>query len=302
MDRARDRLPSVATGPEDGETGGSVDLHLHSTASDGALAPEHLVERAVAAGLRAIALTDHDTVAGIPPGLAAGQRLGLRVISGCEFSVAAPWGEMHVLGYFLPPDSPVLEAFLQRRRADRERRARAMVICLQANAVAIKLEDVSNEAGGAAVGRPHVARALVGRGAVGSVNEAFDRYLARGRPCFVEKTLPAFAEVADLVHRVGGIVSAAHLKDRGTLSVLRRLQEEGLDAVETRHPSHDPDTRAWLTKHALELGLLRSGGSDWHGDPTSGADFAPIGSQSVPAAWLDELARKAAHPTLSEVR
>src|SRR5213594_3006953 len=111
--------------------GATVDLHVHSTASDGSLSPEAVVERARAAGLGAIALTDHDTLAGIPAAVAAGQRLGLRVVGGCEFSAAAPWGEMHVLGYFLPSESPVLDGFLERCRADRVRRGREMVTRLQ---------------------------------------------------------------------------------------------------------------------------------------------------------------------------
>ncbi|HXE56515.1 MAG TPA: PHP domain-containing protein [Gemmatimonadales bacterium] len=276
MDRPRDGVPPLAT----------VDLHLHTTASDGSLAPSELVARARAAGLAAIAITDHDTTAGVAAAIDAGARLGVRVVSGCEFSVAAPWGEMHLLGYFLPLDSPDLEDFLARCRRDRERRAEDMVTRLRAHGVPIEVRDVAGEAAGGAVGRPHVARALLRRGVVGTVEEAFDRFIARGRPCFVEKRLPAFAEVADLVHRLGGVVSAAHLGERGTRAALRRFQAEGLDAVETRHPAHHPDRCAWLTESALALGLLRTGGSDWHGDPAGGYS---LGSQDVPIDWLEAL-------------
>jgi len=278
-----------------------VDLHVHSSASDGELAPEHVVERAARAGLAAVALTDHDTLDGVAAAARAGARLGIRVVGGCEFSVAAPWGEMHVLGYFLPPGSRTLEDFLARCRADRERRGRAMVERLRRAGVSLVDGDVLAEADGGAIGRPHVARALVRRGHVGSVGEAFDRYLARGRPAFVEKTLPAFAEVAALVHRVGGVVSAAHLKDRGTRSLLERLQGEGLDAVETRHPSHDADQRVRLTELALSLGLLRTGGSDWHGEPEGDDTHGDVGSQQVPLEWLERLeaARPAPTPTIS---
>jgi predicted metal-dependent phosphoesterase TrpH len=220
----------------------------------------------------------------------------VRVIGGCEFSVAAPWGEMHLLGYFLPADSTELESFLGACRADRDRRARGMVSRLAGLGIEISSDDVLAEASGGAVGRPHVARALVRRGAVGSVNEAFDRYLGRGRPCFVEKTLPSFADVAALVHRLGGVVSAAHLRDRATRASLSRLRDEGLDAVETRHPRHDGEIRARITDLALELGLARTGGSDWHGD--AGDAHADIGTQDVPAEWLPELERRRPTPAV----
>ena len=266
-----------------------VDLHMHSTASDGVLAPAAVVERAAARGLAAIALTDHDTLAGIAEAQSAGDRLGVRVVGGCEFSVAAPWGEMHLLGYFLPSGSAELEGFLERCRTDRVRRAREMVTRARGLGLALDYDDVLLEAGNAAVGRPHVARAMVRRGAAVDVGAAFDRYLARGRPAFVEKVLPAFAEVADIVHRLGGVVSAAHLRDRGTRAWLGRLRGEGLDAVETRHPSHDPECRARLTDLALELGLRRTGGSDWHGEDFPDRGHAALGAQEVPMEWLEAL-------------
>jgi len=267
----------------------TIDLHLHSTASDGKVSPEGVVSRARAAGLAAIALTDHDTLAGVPEALAAGERLGVRVVAGCEFSVAAPWGEMHVLGYLLPADSVELEQFLERCRADRRRRAEEMVSQLQRLGVDLSFESVLQESGGAALGRPHVARALVRQGGAADPNDAFDRFIGRGKPAFVEKTLPAFAAVSQVVHAAGGVVSAAHLKERGTRAIIHRLKDEGLDAVETRHPSHDPDVRARLTDIAIELGLLRTGGSDWHGDPGPGVTHGAMGSQQVPAEWLDRL-------------
>ena len=266
-----------------------ADLHVHSTASDGSLPPEQVVERAAQAGLAIVALTDHDTVDGVPAALAAGARLGIRVVSGCEFSVLAPWGEMHVLAYFLPAASIELDEFLSRCRADRNRRGMEMVRLLQQLGVPIDEAAVLAQAAGGALGRPHVARALRKAGVVRTLDEAFDKYLGRGRPAFVDKALPTFTAVASLVHRLGGIVSAAHLKDRGTRSTLVRLRADGLDAVETRHPSHDADTRARLTDLALELGLGRSGGSDWHGEAEDGWNHGALGSQEVPAEWLDRL-------------
>ena len=254
------------------------------------------MERARASSLLAIALTDHDTVAGVPAAVAAGERHGLRVVAGCEFSCAAPWGEMHVLGYFLPSESLELEAFLERRRADRVRRGREMVGRLQALGVPLEFEDVLRQSRGGAVGRPHVARAIVRQGSAIDVGDAFDRYLGRGRPAFVEKILPTFREVAEVVHAVRGMVSVAHLKERGTRSFLERLKRDGLDAVEVRHPSHDADLRARLTGIALRLGLLRTGGSDWHGDPEPGETHGALGSQEVPLEWLERLEALRAGP------
>ena len=216
----------------------------------------------------------------------------MRVVSGCEFSTAASWGEMHVLGYFLPADHAGLGAFLTRCREDRVRRGRAMVEGLQAWGVDVSFDDLVRETGNAAMGRPHLARALVRLGKVPSVDEAFQQWLAKGRPAYVEKRLPSFREVADLVHDVGGLVSAAHLRDRATRAVLTLLREEGLDALEIRHPAHSPEMRTRLSAAARDLGLRRSGGSDWHGDEDGEGSHAMIGSQQVPAEWLDLLGNR----------
>lgn len=290
MDGARNGVPPLTAAATR-----TVDLHLHSTASDGRLEPEEVVARAAAVGLSAIALTDHDSLAGIGRAAAAGGAAGVRVIGGCEFSVGVPWGEMHLLGYFLPHDSSRLDAFLASCRADRVRRARAMVDRLQRLGVEIRFDEVLAVAAGGAVGRPHVARVLVERHVVPDLGEAFNRYLGRGRPAFIDKVLPRLREVAQLVHEVGGLVSAAHLKDRATRAVLERFQADGLDAVEVRHPSHSPDVTARLGELARGLGLLQTGGSDWHGEDSAVGGHDTIGSQAVPEAWLEALeARRAA--------
>lgn len=289
MDRAGVWVSPLSATEDVGASGLLADLHMHSTASDGSLPPEQVIARAAAAGLAAVALTDHDTVAGVPAALAAGARLGIRVVSGCEFSVLAPWGEMHVLAYFLPEGPSELDDFLSACRADRNRRGMEMVRLLQQLGVDISEESVLAESAGGALGRPHVARALRRAGVVRTLDEAFDKYLGRNRPAFVDKALPTFSTVASLVHRLGGIVSAAHLKDRGNRTTLVRLRADGLDAVETRHPSHDGETRARLTDLALSLGLGRSGGSDWHGEAEDGWNHGALGSQQVPLAWLDQL-------------
>lgn len=236
-----------------------------------------------------MALTDHDTTAGLTEALETGDALGVRVIGGCEFSVAVAWGEMHLLGLFLPAGDAGVENFLRTARADRERRALGMVNALNGLGLRISYADVEREAAGGAVGRPHVARALLSLGHVQTIQQAFDRYIGKNRPAYVDKGLPAFAEVATLVHAAGGIVSAAHLRYRATRDVLAALQSEGLDAVETRHPSHGGDITTNITEMATALGLGRTGGSDWHGEMHPEAAHSLLGSQSVPDEWLADL-------------
>ena len=266
-----------------------IDLHCHSTASDGVLAPAQVVATAAALGLTAISLTDHDTTAGLTEARAAAARLGIEVVGGCEFSVAVDWGEMHLLGYFVEPGDGDIEEFLTAARADRSRRARDMVSKLVGLGIPVSYDDVAREAGGGAVGRPHVARALFQAGRVTTIQQAFDRYIGRGRPAFVEKMLPSLTDVAALVHARGGLVSAAHLKSFGTITNLTKLKSEGLDAVETRHPSHTGDYLATITDAAHALGLGRTGGSDWHGESDAGGTHAQLGSMQVPDEWLSEL-------------
>jgi predicted metal-dependent phosphoesterase TrpH len=226
-----------------------------------------------------------------------GAKLGVRVIPGCEFSVRAPWGELHVLAFFLPPEHERLQAFLRNTRAARRRRGEQMVSKLQSLGVAIDLDDVQAQLGGGggdggALGRPHVARALVDCGACDNISDAFRRYLGRGRAAYVEKPLPKLSEVTTLVHDVGGITAAAHLGDHGTEAQLRIFQDQGLDCVEVRHPSHAPAIEQRLTRIAERLGLGMSGGSDWHGESEYGESHAPLGGMRVPDTWLEPLERR----------
>lgn len=267
-----------------------IDLHLHSTASDGVHPPAEVVQRAAAAGLDVIALTDHDTTDGVAEAGRAAGDAGLRVVAGCEFSVGVAWGEMHLLAYFLPADAEELNAFLAAQRTNREWRAAEIVRRLNAAGVPVVLHDVMAAADGGAVGRPHVARALLARGTVHDIQGAFDRFLGRGRPAFVPKRLPAVGDVTALIRRVGGVSSAAHLGHRASRRVLTALVAAGVDAVEVRHPAHDEDTQHRMETLVRELGLLPSGGSDWHGDDAAVAtERAPLGAITVPVEWLAAL-------------
>jgi hypothetical protein len=277
-----------------------VDLHVHTTASDGEFTPAEVVGRAAEVGLAAIALTDHDTLGGVPEAEAAGERLGVRVVAGCEFSASAPWGELHLLGYFLSPDDDALLEFLQQQQDGRAARADHIVERLRGLGVPLESRAVRFHAGGT-IGRPHVARALVEAGAVEDIAEAFDRYLGRGRPAFVAKVLPSTEEVCAVVHGGGGVLSAAHLRDRASRGTLKRLAAAGVDAVEARHPSHDPDMAGRIERLAAEVGMVVTGGSDWHGDSRLAASRGVLGSQQVPAAWLERLEDRQRSLNASEV-
>jgi 3',5'-nucleoside bisphosphate phosphatase len=266
-------------------------LHCHSTASDGECEPAEVARRARAVGLAAIALTDHDSTDGVADAAQEGAKLGVRVIPGCEFSVRAPWGELHVLALFLPQADARLQTFLRDTRAARRRRGEQIIAKLQGLGVVIDLEDVQAQLGGdgRALGRPHVARALVDCGVCDNVSDAFRRYLGRGRAAYVEKPLPKLGEVADLVHDVGGLTVAAHLGDHGKEGQLRIFQDQGLDCVEVRHPSHAPAVEQRLMRIAERLGLGITGGSDWHGESEYGESHAPLGGMRVPDTWLEPL-------------
>ncbi|HET8712867.1 MAG TPA: PHP domain-containing protein [Gemmatimonadales bacterium] len=287
-------------GPRPRSTTPHIDLHCHSTASDGECEPSEVARHARAAGLSAIALTDHDTTDGIADATHEAAKLGVRIIPGCEFSVRAPWGELHVLALFLPYANERLQGFLRDTRAARRRRGEQMVTKLQSLGVAIELEDVQAQliGGDGALGRPHVARALVDCGACEDISDAFRRYIGRGRAAYVEKPLPRLSEVTDLVHEVGGITVAAHLGDHGTEAQIRTFQDQGLDCVEVRHPSHQPAVEQRLLKIAERLGMGVSGGSDWHGESEYGGNHAPLGSMQVPYTWLEPLERRAETATM----
>lgn len=268
---------------------GGVDLHLHSQASDGECAPEDIPRRARAAELGVIALTDHDTLAGVAAACRAGEEAGVTVIAGCEFSVAADWGEMHLLAYYLPAQHADLDDFLMRQRTERVARGQAMVRRLQALGMEVTDQDVTVAAGTGAVGRPHVARAMVALSLVRDVQDAFDRYLAIGRPAYVPKRLPPLATVAELVRSAGGVTSAAHLHERADPQSLERLKRVGVDAVEAVHPAHDDRTRRRIEQFAARAGLLVSGGSDWHGASRVDQRRAQLGVVTIPGAWEEAL-------------
>ena len=262
---------------------GFVDLHMHSTASDGSRTPSDVVRAAKAAGLAAIALTDHDSVAGLAEAQAVGQELGVRVVNGVELSAVEGEAETHLLGLHLG-DTQCIERGLEGLREMRQRRAVTIVGKLVALGVMITMDDVLRHAGGGAVGRPHVARAMVGDGWAVDVRDAFDRYLGAGRPAYVAKDQLGMPDAIAMIHEAGGIAVLAHPGGAGTRERLAALAALGMDGVEVKHPGHSPSDTNRLRTLSEQLGLVVSGGSDWHG-----ASDGPrtIGMMQVPMEWLE---------------
>ena len=268
--------PTEAGGPR------FVDLHAHSTASDGAAPPAALVAAARQAGLSAIAVTDHDTVAGVRPAIAAAEGSGLRVVPGVELSAVDTSGETHLLGLHLA-DLESLDARLAELRDMRRTRAERIVQRLNALGVRVTMEEVLRQAAGGAIGRPHIARALIANGWAGDLRTAFDRYLGAGRPAFVAKDRLSLADAIAMVHRAGGVAILAHPGAAATVERLKALTALGLDGVEVRHPSHDDAEVGRILALTERLGLLPSGGSDWHGQPDGSR---VLGVMRVPSEWL----------------
>ncbi len=249
-----------------------IDLHLHTTASDGRLTPAQLVARVAAAGITTMSVTDHDTVAALAAvGVEAAAR-GIRLVPGIEITSVAEQRDVHLLGYFFDPTSPPLLTFLEGQRAQRVARVREIGARLAGLNMPIDVEALVTTAAtrpGTSVGRPQVARALVEAGHVASVAEAFERWLATGLPAFVPRTGPSPATVVAAIHAAGGIASFAHPAVTRRDALIAPLAEQGLDAIEVYHSDHMPEDVQLYRGLAQRLGVLVSGGSDFHGDPST---------------------------------
>jgi predicted metal-dependent phosphoesterase TrpH len=264
---------------------GGVDLHTHPEVSDGALAPAALVEGAVRAGVAVLAVTDHDAV----EGAAEARRVappGLTVLTGVELTCAIDGREAHVLAYGVDPGDAAFRAALERFRLQREERARAMIARLQARGIAIEYAEVAAISGRGTVARPHVAQALLARGVVSSLQEAFTRFLGRHAPAFVPKPALEPRDAFDLVRAAGGISSLAHPGTFQRDDLIPRLAAAGLEALEARHTEHGHALAAHYEKMAEQLSLLPTGGSDFHGTP---GHRSRIGTPAVPRSWADAL-------------
>lgn len=259
----------------------AIDLHTHSTASDGMLAPARLVALAVERGLRVLALTDHDTVAGVAEASAAAEAAGIRFIPGVELSTHVEAGEVHMLGYFIDPTNRTLLDALARFREAREGRAEAIVARLCAAGAPIRLERVLEFAAGGSIGRPHVARALVEAGHATSIGDAFDRWLVRGRPGYVERFKLTPADAVRLIREVRGVPVLAHPHSADNLpGLLPELLDAGLAGLECYYGDYDDHRRAEYLALARRHNLVPTGGTDFHGFGV--AHRRPLGGTYVP--------------------
>jgi len=273
-----------------------IDLHSHTTHSDGSATPRELLAQARAAGASAVAITDHDTVTGLKEGRAAAAEFDIELIDGIEISAEYSPGTMHILGYFINAESAGLNAALVGLREARERRNPQIAERLQSLGLAIAYEEVERLAGNEVVGRPHFARLLVERGYAASIQDAFDRFLGKGAAAYVEKARLSPAASIALIHEAGGVAVLAHpyqLK-LASLEEAERLVVElaalGLDGVEAVYSRHSHEERDAYASMARRHGLLVTGGSDYHG--TYKPDIAIVrgkGDLAVPYELLDEM-------------
>lgn len=288
------------------------DLHMHSTASDGTDTPQDLPALAKAAGLSAFALTDHDTTEGLPACAEASEAVGITFVPGIEVS-ADPGpatdgqfdcrGTLHILGLFVRHDDEKLAVISERMAAARDERNPAIVERLRALGVAIEyaeVESLAAEQGTRIIGRPHIGQVLIDKGVVGDMAEAFRRFIGRGGPAYERRDRLHPQDAIDAIHHAGGLAVLAHPIQLGLrelssdlyASYLRRfvasLREMGLDAIEVRHSDHTPAHTSLYQTVAEELGLLASGGSDYHGDRKP----VELGSQAVPMAVLEAMQRE----------
>jgi predicted metal-dependent phosphoesterase TrpH len=262
-----------------------IDLHLHTTASDGRLSPAQLVARAAASGLTTISVTDHDTVAAIAEVTAAAQGVNIRVVTGIEITAVDDGRDVHMLGYFFDRESESLAAVLEHQRALRVARVREIGARLAALGMVIDVESVLLAAAarpGSSVGRPQVARELVRAGYVASLQEAFDKWLATGRPAFISRTGPSPAVIVDAIHDAGGLASMAHPGVTKRDELIAPLAAHGMDAIEVFHSDHSLEDQRHYQLIAQRHGLLVSGGSDFHGEDPPFADAA--GEKPAPAS------------------
>jgi len=266
-----------------------VDLHIHSTASDGQLEPEDIVRKSAESGLTVIAIADHDSVDGIASALVAAKAFPwLKVIPCVELSTDVPSGEVHILGYFIDYTSQELLATLKRLRNSRRERAKGMVAKLGSLGIHIEWQRVQEIAGSGSIGRPHIAQAMLEKGYIASLKEAFTEYIGRGGPAYVEREKMTPVEAVELILQAKGLPVLAHpftINDPETLVI--ELKAAGLVGIEAYYDGYTADEISRLVNLADKYGLIASGGSDYHGLDVSSETM--IGGADVPIKSAEQL-------------
>ncbi|HUT55636.1 MAG TPA: PHP domain-containing protein [bacterium] len=269
---------------------GRADLHTHTWHSDGRHSPQEVVERARNAGVGTLAVTDHETVAGIGEALEAGRAAGIEIIPGIELATRIKAVEAHIVGLWIDVAAPSLRDTIELLQAERGERAKGMVARLQGLGVRIGMEDVIKATGKGSIGRPHVAQALVNVGAVASFQKAFERYLGNRGPAYIPRKHLTPARAIEIIHGAGGVATLAHgLIGGPAREHVMEIAAMGLDAVEVVHPKLNAGQSAWLREFARARGLGVTGGSDWHGEGWSEGE---IGEFTVSLDEVRELMKK----------
>lgn len=264
----------------------TCDLHTHTLCSDGVQSPTEVVGQALERGLGALAITDHDTLQGLDEARQRAAGTGLEIVPGVELSTAAGDLEVHVLGYFVDESSPDFLGALRRFRDVRRERVRGILDRLASLGLSLSEDEVLACARGDAVGRPHIAEAMLARGYVTNLDDAFRRFLGTHGPAWVPKPVLTPAQAVRLVTDAGGVTSVAHPATIGDDRLLDELAASGLSAIECIHPKHDAATERRYRETAARLGLIVTGGSDSHGRRLGGST---LGYGNVPLAVVEEL-------------
>lgn len=275
------------------------DLHTHTTASDGDLTPLQLVELALQQGVAALGVTDHDTLSGLPEAMQAAKRCGIPLAWGVEMSACLSPGTLHILGYFIDLKNSALLDACEQQRNSREHRNAAILDKLTELGMTISREELLRESDGETVGRPHIAAALVRKGFAADKEDAFDRYVGKGAEAYVSRVRLQPEECIGLIRDAGGVAVLAHpfqtrFKGGELQAFIDELQKKGLQGIETHYWNHTAEQTQWLERLADEKGLLKSGGSDYHGPSRNAVSLGSgTGDLAVPFEFYDQL-RKAA--------
>jgi predicted metal-dependent phosphoesterase TrpH len=274
-----------------------VDLHSHSTASDGTLAPAEVVRRAKEAGVVGLALTDHDTIAGLAEAAAEAGRLGVTFVPGIEISAVSPVeaGTLHILGYCIDPQNAVLTEMARQLIEARDNRNPQIIARLRELGIEITMDEATAQAQGGVLGRPHIAALLVKKGVVKTIKQAFDEYLGQGGKAYFDKERLAPGDAIARIRQAGGLAVLAHpvqlraSNDAQLQQVLKDLVDLGLAGIEVIHSDHGAAEVERYTGLADRYNLLKTGGSDFHGSNKKDIDLGIANGRRVPREWMDEL-------------